>query len=321
MSPATSATGSEQSVTRDDILSAAGRIAGHIRETPVLPLGDVFDGGFDLSLKLESLQPTGSFKVRGAFSALTASEISEAGVVAASGGNFGLAVAYACQELGHGATIFVPETSPAEKTAKIGALGADLHFIPGYYAQALEASEEWAGDQGAVEIHAYDQLEVMAGQGTCALEISHQVPGVTSVLVAVGGGGLIGGIASWLRDDAAVVGVEPELCPTLHEARRQGAPVDVRVSGVAVSSLGAARLGDLPWMANRWIDQSLLVDDEDIVEAQTWLWETCRIVAEPSACTTVAALLIGALEPSPEERVVAVISGANTGVEFSRSVE
>lgn len=315
-STTSSATGSEQSVTREDIRSAAGRITSHIRKTPVLSLGDVFDRGFELSLKLDNLQPTGSFKVRGAFSALTSIEIPAAGVVAASGGNFGLAVAYACQRLGHEATIFVPEISPAEKTAKIAALGADLRFIPGYYAQALEASEEWAGDKGAVEVHAYDQLEVMAGQGTCALEISGQVPNVTSVLVAVGGGGLIGGIASWLRDDAVVVGVEPELCPTLHEARRQGGPVEVEVGGVAASSLGAARLGDLPWMANRWIDQSLLVDDGDIVEAQTWLWETCRIVAEPSACTTIAALLTGALQPSSEDKVVAVISGANTGVEF-----
>ena len=315
-SSTTGTTGSEQSVSREDIRLAAGRIAGHIRKTPVLPLGDVFDGGFDLSLKLDSLQPTGSFKVRGAFSALTTIEIPDAGVVAASGGNFGLAVAYACQRLGHEATIFVPEVSPVEKTAKIAALGADLRFIPGYYAEALEASEEWAGNKGAVEVHAYDQLEVMAGQGTCALEISSQVPDLTSVMVAVGGGGLIGGIASWLRNDAVVVGVEPELCPTLHEARRQGAPVDVKVSGVAVSSLGAARLGDLPWMANQWIDQSLLVDDEAIVAAQTWLWETCHVVAEPSACTTIAALLTGALQPSPEEKVVAVISGANTGVEF-----
>ncbi len=303
-------------VTREEIESAATRIRDHVRLTPVLPLGDLLGGGYDLWLKLDQLQPTGSFKVRGAFAAMTSIDVPPAGVVAASGGNFGLAVAHAAHRLGHRATIFVPENSPEEKREKIKDLGADLRLTSGYYADALGSSNVWAADSGALQIHAYDQAEVMAGQGTCGLEISRQVPEVTTVLVAVGGGGLIGGIASWIRDDAALIGVEPELCPTLFEARRHGGPVDVEVGGVAASSLGAARLGDLPWGTNRWIDRSVLIEESAILEARLWLWENCRILAEASASTTVAALLTGAHQPSAGETVVALISGANTKVEL-----
>ncbi len=305
---------SRRPVTSDDIRSAAGRIAGHVRKTPVLALGDVLDRGFDLWLKLDSLQPTGSFKVRGAFSAMVASGHQKEGFVAASGGNFGLAVAYAAKKLGEKATVFVPETSPEEKIGKIAVLGAEVVAVPGYYGEALQASREWAEGSGAVKLHAYDQVEVIAGQGTCGMEIMTQVPDAESVLAAVGGGGLIGGIATWIQGKARVVAVEPELCPTLHEARRRGGPVDVEVAGVAVSSLGAARVGDLPWAANEWIDESLLLDDEAILGAQRWLWDTCRVLAEPAASTPVAALLTGRYQPSPGEQVVALISGANTRV-------
>jgi threonine dehydratase len=163
-----------------------------------------------------------------------------------------------------------------------------------------------------MELHAFDQPEVVAGQGTCGREIMDQVPDVTTILVAVGGGGLIGGIVSWVRGAAKVVAVEPELCPTLHSARESGRPVEVEVGGVAASALGASRLGDIPWAANRWIAQSLLVPDETILEAQRWLWETCRALAEPAGCAPIAALVGGGYTPSPGEHVVAVISGANT---------
>ena len=186
---------------------------------------------YRLTLKLDSLQPTGSFKVRGAFSDLTKRTVPESGVVAASGGNFGLAVAYASGALGHAATVFVPGSSPEEKVGRIATLGADVRVVPGYYPDALAASRAWALESGAHEIHAYDQRDVVAGQGTCGMEIIEQVPDPDSILVAVGGGGLIGGIASWARDGATVVGVEPERCPSLHAAREAGGPVDVPWAG------------------------------------------------------------------------------------------
>jgi threonine dehydratase len=214
--------------------------------------------------------------------------------------------------MGLRATVFVPSTSPEEKIGRIAAHGAEVRVVTGYYHDALEESRRWAESSGALELHAFDQPEVVAGQGTCGREIMDQVPDVTSILVAVGGGGLIGGIASWARDAAKVVGVEPELCPTLHSAREAGRPVDVDVGGVAASALGASRLGDIPWAANRWIAQSLLVPDESILEAQRWLWETSRILAEPAGSAPIAALVGGSYTPSPGGHVVAVISGANT---------
>ena len=300
-------------VTRDDIVAAAERIEGHVRRTPMIDLGDVHGAGYTLSLKLENLQRTGSFKVRGAFSLMTSVEIPEAGVVAASGGNFGLAMACAARDLGHRATIFVPETSPQEKVGRIATYGVDVRPVPGFYADALEAATEWADETGAYQAHAYDHAECRGRAGNlCAVEILDDSPGLDTVLVAVGGGGLIAGIASWIRSDAGVVAVEPESCPTLFEARRVGEPVEVEVGGIAASSLGASRIGDLAWYANQWIDDAVLVTDSQIVEAQKWLWETCRLVAEPAAATTLAALASGAYFPERGERIVAVISGANT---------
>jgi threonine dehydratase len=299
-------------ITAAAIESAAERIGPHVRRTPILDLGDPLDAGYRLSLKIDSMQPTGSFKVRGAFSALTAVAVPEEGVAAASGGNFGLAVAYAAARMGVRATVFVPSTSPEEKIGRIAAHGAEVRVVPGYYHDALEESRRWAASSGALELHAFDQPEVVAGQGTCGREIMEQVPDVTTILVAVGGGALNAGIASWVRSAAKVVAVEPELCPTLHSAREAGRPVEVEVGGVAASALGASRLGDIPWAANGWIAQSLLVPDESILEAQRWLWETCRVLAEPAGSAPVAALLAGGYTPSPGEHVVAVISGANT---------
>lgn len=298
-------------VTREDVEAAADRVRPHIRFTPTVDLGDILGAGFNLTLKLDHLQPTGSFKVRGAFSLLTAREIPEAGVVAASGGNFGLAVAYACSRLGHPSTIFVPETSPPEKIDRIGQYGADVRVIPGYYDKALSEARAWAEGSGAFQAHAYDQPEVVAGQGTAALEITTQVPDAGAVLVAVGGGGLIGGIASWCREDVAVVSTEPTGCPSMHAARQAGAPARAAVGGVAASSLGAETIGDHAWFANRWIDDAVLVTDDQIIDAQRWLWSEVKLAVEPAAATTIAALRTGAYQPDPRSRVVAMISGAN----------
>jgi threonine dehydratase len=298
-------------ITRSDIEAAAERVRGHIRRTPVIELGDVMSSGSRLSLKLDHTQPTGSFKVRGAFSLLTVRDIPDSGVTAASGGNFGIAVAHACRELGHKATIFVPETSPSEKIDRIGEHGADLKVIPGYYHQALAECEAFVEATGAFMAHAYDQPEVVAGQGTAALEISSQLDDADTILVAVGGGGLIAGIASWCRDDMAVVATEPKNCASFNAARANGRPVKVEVGGVAASSLGAESIGDHAWHASRWVDESVLLDDSDIVEAQRWLWEEVKLAVEPAAATTVAALISGAYSPRAGEHVVAMVSGAN----------
>jgi threonine dehydratase len=300
--------------TRDGIEEAARRIASFVRRTPVVALGP---GAFGLPgrlvLKLEQLQHTGSFKVRGALNRLLRAEVGPAGVVAASGGNHGLAVAHAARVLGHRAEIFVPETSPAAKVDRIRNLGATVRVVPGYYAQALAASEERARETGALAVHAYDEPEVVAGQGTLGWELSQQAPGLDTVLVAVGGGGLIAGIASWFRGDVRVVGVEPERCPTLSRAFEAGRPVDVEVGGVAADSLGAARAGRIALAAaERFIDHVVLVPDEAIVRAQRELWSTARVVAEPGAAAPLAALLCGRYVPGPEERVALVVSGANT---------
>jgi threonine dehydratase len=299
-------------ITRADITSAASRIDPYVRRTPVLDVGSALSYDYRLFLKLDTTQPTGSFKVRGAFSALTSVSRPTAGVVAASGGNFGLAVAHAATALGVNARIFVPDSSPQEKIGRIRDYGADVEIIPGHYAEALEASREWADGSGAVELHAFDDPAVVAGQGTCGQEIMDQVPTASSVLVAVGGGGLVAGIASWARNDLKVIGVEPEMCPTLHRARAAGEPVDVPVGGVAVSSLGATRLGQIAWEANRWIEDSVLVTDEAILDAQSWLWDSCRVLAEPAACAPLAALMTNFYEPEAGEIVVVVLSGANT---------
>jgi len=298
---------------RADIETAASRIAGHVRRTPVLELlGGIGPAEAKATLKLDLLQPTGSFKVRGAFSRLLAADPKPSRVVAASGGNFGLAVAHAAAELGLVADIFVPETSPPAKVERLRHLGATVHSVPGQYAEALEASESWNEANEALFAHAYDQVDVVAGQGTCGMEMATQIPEATSVLVAVGGGGLIGGIASWYRDDITVVGVETEGTPTLHSARRAGGPVDIDVGGLAVSSLGSRRLGDIAWeVSQRWIDDSILVGDEATVAAQQWLWENCRLAVEPGAATPVAALLSGAYKPLPDEHIAVLVCGAN----------
>lgn len=293
-------------ITRESITAAAHRIDGLIRTTPVLEIAP------GLVLKLDLLQPTGSFKVRGAFAFLTAHPDAER-VVAASGGNFGLAIAYAADRLGRHADIFVPSTSPRAKIDRIAALGAEVHVIDGYYSQALAASQQFLARHEALEAHAYDDPDVVAGQGTCGREMTHQIPNLDTVIVAVGGGGLIGGIASWIREDARVVAAETHGTPALNAALVAGRPVPVEVSGIAADSLGAARIGDIAFEASRrWVDDSVLVSDGDVVEARRWLWEECRLIAEPGAATAVAAYVSGAYRPEPGERLCVLVCGANT---------
>jgi threonine dehydratase len=299
-------------ITRETIIAAAARISGHVRRTPVLRLeGSTVLGPGSVVLKLEQLQVTGTFKARGAFNLLAGGVIER--VVAASGGNFGLAIGHAAAEMGITADLFVPDSSPAAKIDRVRQTGATVHLISGAYPDALETSREFAVETGASLGHAYDQEEVMAGAGTCGLEIAIQVPEVDTVLVAVGGGGLIGGVASWFRGGARVIGVETEQTQSLHAARAAGHPVDVTVGGLAVSSLGAARVGDLPWQAaSRWVADSVLVTDDDLRRAQAFLWESARVIAEPAGAAPIAALMAGAYLPGPGENVVALVSGANT---------
>lgn len=298
-------------VPKQEILEASKRIAGHVRRTPLIDLGDALASGFSLSLKLDQLQPTGSFKARGAFAVLTAATIPTSGVAAASGGNFGSAIAYAAKVLGHRATIFVPGNSPEEKIERIRAHDADVRVVPGYYDQALAACEEWVADNDVFVAHAYDQPEVVAGQGTAGMEIMDQAVNPGAIVVAVGGGGLIAGVANWVRDDAAVIAVEPETCRSFNAAIDAGHRVRVENSGVASSSLSTEVIGNHAWAARRWIDQSVLVSDDDILKAQSWLWSELRLAVEPAAAATIAALTTGAYRPSAGSKVVALISGAN----------
>lgn len=297
-------------VDRADIEAAADRIASFVRRTPVVDVGRALSSEWDLLLKLEHLQVTGSFKPRGAFSLLRSAVVPPAGVVAASGGNFGIAVAHAARELGQRATVFVPETSPGEKIDRLAGLGAKVRVVPGYYDEALVAAAEHVAETGALAAHAFDQLEVVAGQGTVGKELMEDCDADVAV-VAVGGGGLIGGIASWVRDDLTVVAAEPTTCRSLNASLEAGRRVEVPVSGVAASSLGSRSVGRHPWTARQWIDHSVVVADEAISSAQRWLWSELRLVVEPAAATTIAALASGKFSPPRGSRVAVVLSGGN----------
>lgn len=299
--------------SRDDIEAARERIAPHVRLTPVVrPGAGAFGLSEDLTLKLELVQHTGSFKPRGAFSKLLASEVPASGVVAASGGNFGLAVAHACRHLGHPAEIFVPSTSPASKIDRVRAEEAEVHVIDGYYDHAAAAARVRHAETGALAMHPFDQLEVVAGQGTIGIELEAQVPEADTVVVAVGGGGLVAGIAAWFRGMVRVVAVEPETSRCLDAALRGGAPVDVPVGGIAADSLGARRVGDIAFgVARRYVDRVALVTDDAIRAAQRAIWHDLRLVAEPGGAAALAALTSGAYVPAPGERVVVLVCGAN----------
>ncbi|HEV6955114.1 MAG TPA: threonine/serine dehydratase [Promicromonospora sp.] len=302
-------------VTRPAIRAAADLIRPHVRRTPVLEvdLADLGGPAHPLALKLECLQHSGSFKARGAFTNLLTSDVPDAGVVAASGGNHGAAVAYAAARLGLPATIFVPSVTSAAKADRIRGYGADLVVGGDRYADALAASEEFVARTGALAVHAYDQPGTLVGQGTLGLEISEDLPDLDTLLVAVGGGGLIGGIAGWFRGDVRVVAVEPEGAPTLHRALAAGEPVDAPAGSVAADSLAPRQVGRHMFpLAQRFVDRSVLVDDDAIVAAQRALWDGARVVAEPGGATALAALLSGAYAPEPGERVAVLVCGANT---------
>jgi threonine dehydratase len=294
-------------LTRDDIRRAHGAIGPYLRRTPVVQL----DLGGPVTLKLEQLQCAGSFKARGAFTNLLLRDVPPAGVAAASGGNHGVAVAYAAHRLGIPARIFVPTVSSPAKIERIRQL-ADLEIAGDRYADALEAAERWAATSGAMSVHAYDQRETILGQATVALELDDQAGPLDTVLVPVGGGGLIAGIASYFAGSARVIGVEPDGAPTLFRARAAGAPVDAPAGSIAVDALAPRRVGDLVFpIAQAYVEDVVLVDDDAIRGAQRALWQTARIAAEPAASVGVAALLAGAYTPAPGERVAAVITGAN----------
>jgi threonine dehydratase len=302
-------------VTRADIARVHPVIAPHIRRTPIVTVSGADFGlaPFSLTLKLEQLQHAGSFKTRGAFANLLTRHPPKAGVVAASGGNHGAAVAYAAMTLGLPARIFVPTVSSPAKIDRIRSYGADLTVIGERYAEALAASLEWSKTSGAMPVHAFDQIETMTGQGTLGLELSQQAPELDTVLCAVGGGGLIGGIAAWYESTTRVVAVEPEGAPTLDLALKAGKPVDAPTGSVAADSLAPRRVGELMFpIAQAHIDRVVLVTDGAIHQAQRMLWEGLRLVAEPGGCTALAAVLSGAYRPADSERVGIVISGANT---------
>jgi threonine dehydratase len=268
--------------------------------------------------KLEQLQLAGSFKTRGAFTHMLTRAIPAAGVVAASGGNHGAAVAYAAHRLHVPARIFVPTISSAAKIDRIRSYGADLAVIGERYAEALAASEEYAAASGALPVHAFDQRETLLGQGTLALELESQAPEIDTVLVGVGGGGLIGGVAAWFAGRTRVIAVEPIDAPTLTVARAAGCPVDAPTGSIAADSLAPKRVGELMFpIAQAYVERIVLVSDAAIRRAQRTLWDSLRIVAEPGGAAASAALLDGLYQPAPGERVAVVVSGGNTtGVSF-----
>ena len=309
-------------INRAAIERTYGLITPYIRVTPVVETSgaDFGLGAFALALKLELFQHAGSFKTRGAFANLLTRAIPAAGVVAASGGNHGAAVAYAAMRLGVKARIFVPTVSSPAKISRIRDYGADLVVTGDRYADALAASQVWTVESGALPVHAFDQEETLLGQGTLALELGRQAPDLDTLLVSVGGGGLIGGIAAWCRGRPRVIGVEPEVAPTLTRALEAGKPVDAPAGGVAADSLAPRRIGELMFpIARAHIARVLLVSDAAIRQAQDALWTTLRVVAEPGGAAAFSALLSGAYAPAPGERVGVVVSGGNTtAVDFDR---
>ena len=312
-------------ITRDEIRGTYDTIRPFIRRTPVVQvdLSELDPAGPALpavTLKLEQLQCAGSFKARGAFANLLLRDVPPAGVVAASGGNHGVAVAYAAHRRGVPARIFVPTVSAPAKMERIRQLGAELVVTGERYADALAAAQAWVQSSGAMSVHAFDQRETLLGQGTVALELAAQAPemgpemgrALDTVLVPVGGGGLIGGIAAYFAGTVRVIGVEPEGAPTLTRARAEGRPADAPAEGVAADALAPRRVGELVFpITQAYVEDVVLVDDASILAAQRALWQAARIAAEPAASVGIAALLTGAYKPAPGEHVAVVISGAN----------
>jgi threonine dehydratase len=300
-------------ISRSDVEAAWARIRPHVRRTPVIELPPgMFGGSTPLALKLESMQVSGSFKGRGAFHKLLASNVPKAGIIAASGGNHGAAAAYAARALGHKAEIFVPTIASPAKVARLKSYGAVVHQVGAVYAEARALSEKRAAETGALMVPAYDDPVVFAGAGSVALEFAEQAR-FDTLLVAVGGGGLIAGCAVVVGDTVKIVAVETEGTPTLYEARRAGRPVEVNISGIAADALGASRIGAPNFeIAQKLVRDSLLVSDEAVRVAQRALWEELRVIAEPSGATGLAALMAGVYKPAPGERVATLVCGANT---------
>lgn len=310
------------SIDAEAIRRTAELIRPHVRRTPVI---EVAPGDFGLQarklvFKLELLQHTGSFKPRGAFTNLLTRVVPAAGVAAASGGNHGAAVAYAAQKLDKRATIFVPGLSAQAKRDRVRSYGAELVVGGEIYDEALAACDAFAARTGALRVHAYDQPETLIGQGTLGLELEEQAPDIDTLLVAVGGGGLIGGIAAWYGGRTKIVGVEPETAPTLFMALTAGKPVDAPAGGIAADSLAPRRVGTLMFdIARRGVDHVALVEDAAIAEAQRVLWDRLRVVAEPGGAAAFAALLSGRYAPAADETVGIVLCGSNTSaVDFTR---
>lgn len=302
-------------IDREQITSVYDTIRPYVRRTPVIEV-DAAEFGREargtLQLKLELMQHAGSFKTRGAFANLLTRELPAAGVVAASGGNHGAAVAYAAMKLGVRATIFVPTIASPTKIARIREYGAQLVIGGDRYADALAASEQWRAGSGALPIHAFDQIETLLGQGTVGLEFESQVADLDTLLVAVGGGGLIGGIAGWYSGRVRLIGVEPQGAPTLFRALEAGHPVDAEAGGVAADSLAPRRVGELMFpLAKAYIERVVLVHDDAIVDAQRSLWNALRVVSEPGGAAALAAVLSGAYRPAAGERVGVLVCGAN----------
>jgi threonine dehydratase len=304
-------------ISRDDIRQCYDTIRPYIRRTPVIQvdLAELDESAMALptgTLKLEQLQCAGAFKARGAFTNLLLRNVPPAGVVAASGGNHGVAVAYAAHRLSIPAKIFVPTVSAPTKIERIRQLGADLVVTGERYADALAAAQDWEQSSGAMSVHAYDQRETILGQGTLGLELAEQATSLDTVLVPVGGGGLLAGVASWFTGDVRVIGVEPEGAPTLSYARAAGQPTDAPAGSVAADALAPRRVGELVFpITESYVDDVLLVDDASILAAQHALWQAFRVAAEPAASVGIAALLAGVYKPAPGEHVAVVITGAN----------
>ncbi|HEY6215963.1 MAG TPA: threonine/serine dehydratase [Pyrinomonadaceae bacterium] len=302
-------------LSRERIQATERVIRPHIRRTPILEV-DGADVGLDsitIVFKLELLQHGGSFKARGAFTNMLTREVPQAGVVAASGGNHGVAVAFAAMKLHKPATIFVPSVASPAKLDRIRSYGAELVIAGDRYADSLEASESWTRQSGAMPIHAYEGDETLLGQGTLGLELEEQDPKLDSLLVAVGGGGLIGGVAAWYRDRLKLISVEPTEAPTLNLALKAGKPVDSPAGGIAADSLAPRQVGQQIFpIAQKFVNSSILVSDEEILAAQKRLWETVRIAAEPGGAAAFAGLLSGRYNPKRGERVGVIVCGGNT---------
>ena len=312
-------------VTRERIAEIEKIIRPHIRRTPILEVSgaDFRLDSSSLVFKLEFLQHAGSFKTRGAFTNLLTRDVPKVGIVAASGGNHGVAVAYAAGKLGIPAKIFVPAVASAEKIERIRRSGADLVIAGERYADALAASQIWEAQSGAMPIHAYDQPETVLGQGTVGLEFEEQASRLSTLLVAVGGGGLIGGIGAWYGSKIKLIGVEPQAAPTLTNALAAGCPVDSPAGGIAADSLAPKQVGQIMFpIAQKCVERVLLVTDAEIVQAQETLWNTLRVAVEPGGAAAFAALFFGRYQPAAGERVGILLCGANTtAVNFAPAIK